>query len=905
MKNKLTVNDIALANIRQRKKQYLIMIIGIVLAMVFSGSIVFFVSAAKETSRASMIEANGYQNIAMGADWLSEEDYELAKQKNVIQDYAVVDVMGYAYSSEGLKRLGCDIGRANDKFRQISNQKLIEGRLPEAKDEIAIESEALKRLGYRDAGVGSTITVNVDIQNGNGYGETVEKNYVITGILKDKKSNFAFSYDYDSTNSSHAPSIPAMFVADDTVMDSGGRTKLIAYIVEHQSYFRSSNGEQNLFGYLEKNYPEFHNSEYQTYGTSYDSSSVFDYHMFNNGELMLFIVLVLIFASCVAIVNSFNNNLKERRQQIGMLRAVGTTKRQIIHIFGREAFIIALISTPISILISYLLVYLGINLMSDNAVMTKSIWTLPIAAVINMTVVMLAALVPLIIASGISPMQAIRDVRTQRRAKVKKIRSKKQFTPAVHLARRNGQLYKGSKIAVGMILAVSIMFSAFGFSFLAYQKENKPTIPYDYTLYCSSSDGATQAERQTVASNPLVKSVRGTKSDNVYVKADYSDMLFRVFNSWMVLDADENYTGIKSAEDYTRRITECDANKIREYNPSELEELGIADDVWNMTISSYDQAEINSLEKDVYDGRIDYNKLRSGEEIIMIMPKKAELLVRVYKNGYGESFNYDDEVGKDGDYGYKSVITAESKYKAGDEIEIYSPVTKSFKTVKIGALVSPGRKTDRYDIVSTHGVGLITSHDGLYSINNSSGYERLYMSLYEKPDEQTDTEFTEFLDSYVVKYQAYLSSTFKESQQLEHTYRSLMTAILVIMIISFVICASIINNSITAQIRENKRAIGTLRAVGAGEGVLVKSYCLRMMSMFGWGAGVGFGIYIIGYFVIGELCKRIEYLGLDMLFRPLPAVFMVVLLFVVCLINLWSKVRREMKNSIVENIREL
>ena len=46
MKNKLTVNDIALANIRQRKKQYLIMIIGIVLAMVFSGSIVFFMAAA-------------------------------------------------------------------------------------------------------------------------------------------------------------------------------------------------------------------------------------------------------------------------------------------------------------------------------------------------------------------------------------------------------------------------------------------------------------------------------------------------------------------------------------------------------------------------------------------------------------------------------------------------------------------------------------------------------------------------------------------------------------------------------------------------------------------------------------------------------------------------------------------
>ena len=40
----------------------------------------------------------------------------------------------------------------------------------------------------------------------------------------------------------------------------------------------------------------------------------------------------------VVIVNAFNSNLKERKKQIGMLRAVGATKRQIISIFGREAF---------------------------------------------------------------------------------------------------------------------------------------------------------------------------------------------------------------------------------------------------------------------------------------------------------------------------------------------------------------------------------------------------------------------------------------------------------------------------------------------------------------------------------------------------------------------------------------
>ena len=45
MKKKLTVNTLALGNLKQRRKQYTIMIIGIILAMVFSSSVLFMTSA--------------------------------------------------------------------------------------------------------------------------------------------------------------------------------------------------------------------------------------------------------------------------------------------------------------------------------------------------------------------------------------------------------------------------------------------------------------------------------------------------------------------------------------------------------------------------------------------------------------------------------------------------------------------------------------------------------------------------------------------------------------------------------------------------------------------------------------------------------------------------------------------
>lgn len=48
-------------------------------------------------------------------------------------------------------------------------------------------------------------------------------------------------------------------------------------------------------------------------------------------------------------------------------------------------------------------------------------------------------------------------------------------------------------------------------------------------------------------------------------------------------------------------------------------------------------------------------------------------------------------------------------------------------------------------------------------------------------------------------------------------------------------CASIVNNSLTAQIRENKKMIGTMRAVGASIIELTQSYIRQLFSMFAWG----------------------------------------------------------------------
>ena len=125
-----------------------------------------------------------------------------------------------------------------------------------------------------------------------------------------------------------------------------------------------------------------------------------------------------------------------------------------------------------------------------------------------------------------------------------------------------------------------------------------------------------------------------------------------------------------------------------------------------------------------------------------------------------------------------------------------------------------------------------------------------------------------------------------------------------VIVLLFFISISIINNTISADIRNSKQKIGTLRAVGADEKELVKTYIYQLLSMLMWGVGIGLCTFGIGYLVL-SIISRIKASTLEMYFNPLVAIVFVVCAVAICSINLWLKIRKETKNSVVENIREL
>ena len=173
---------------------------------------------------------------------------------------------------------------------------------------------------------------------------------------------------------------------------------------------------------------------------------------------------------------------------------------------------------------------------------------------------------------------------------------------------------------------------------------------------------------------------------------------------------------------------------------------------------------------------------------------------------------------------------------------------------------------------------------------------------------ETDEYMTSVIDRIVSGVPAYVYSAFAWANQERTDRRQATVAILAIVILMLSIAGSMINNALTTRIREGKREIGTLRAVGANASDLTRSYVRELLFMTGFGSAVGFAAFLTFWFGAGMIDWLQWHHTPKPVFEPLhlwQTALGVLALFTVCAVNLRLQIRKHMKNSIVENIREL
>ena len=916
-KKKLTFNSLALGNLKHRKKRYTLMILGIVLSMVFSSSIIYFGFSIYTTSQEQRKAELGLYDKFFGV--FNEEMYEAGKSRGAFEETGFGETLGLIFTDKEEKINGTPIAKLDETAKKLVNPILIEGSYPEKQGEIAIEQTTLLQLGIT-AKPGDKIKLKMQVQDGEDLLPKIkEKTFVLSGILKDKRSNILYSVDDKDV-------LPSAFVSEYEKVDLGGKANKIVY------YKLTDDGWNIIYDVM---------AEYDGFTKEIDVYSEVGEFMSDQFSSLMFIgtiVVILLLASSVGIVNAFTSNLKERKKQIGMYRAVGATKRQIRKLFGREAVLLSVVCTPISLLISYGAVKIVVNNLFENAYFKPNIWVLLACGAFSIICVMAASFIPLVSASKISPMQAIRNIEATRKLKNKKIKSQKEFNVSKLIAKRNLVISKGKLVVVSVFLVITIVFSSYSLSYLSFAKDDLYEDDSDYNLHLSrdtgylainypkGNNGFTENHKQTVLMNENIRSAYGYKCAKANILVD------KMTEYQQIADADYFPPDMELLS-----LDESNYQEVFKHGMSQ-EKLDIANVAGyegafiTSEIIALDEKLINEIDN-LRDGEIDIAKLNSGEQVLLLAPEKVYLTLRSDEHGnwlnvYEQLSHIEQAKERDGENAIKILAEKECDFKVGEMLDLsilYSEKSNedyditgetvvnkedleiNNKKVEIGAVAASSIPNETLMLIYAGGVPfkIVTTVEGMEHFFPRAKYKNIMFELKDECNDEIDAEITDLLKSIVncVDESDYMSN-YEYNQEQKETIKGLTFLVYAIVILLFTICGSIINNTIAANIKEDKKKIGTLRAVGANEREISKSYILQLLSMFKWGFGIGFGGFALSYLII-VLTNKYTSLAEVLVFNPWITLLLGLILFAICSLSVYTKIRKETRNSIVDNIREL
>lgn len=927
-KKKLTYNSLALGNLKNRKKQYIVLILAIILSMVFSSSTVFLMSSAFSSAK----ETKYYR---YGKEDLTVFNVQEMKNFNETLKYAFPEC-GYAHIlgfAKNKKVEGDDFGSSIawlDETATSLYADVAEGRMPEKENEIAIEKTTLTRLGF-EGKLNEKINLKIFKQNGTQLQEKYYyREYILVGILNDKKSNLEnvtfFSEQY-----------PSIFVVPNTPVEAGGKESVMAFAF-CDAYFK--------LPYYNDCLQKLQNTpDYMENITQFDEITMYTNYQYNlntgeSGFTFLFLIILSLVFSLICnlgIINAFATTLKERTKQIGLLRAVGTTKRQIVKLYLREAFLLCLLCTPVSLIISFAFVALFIPVLGSGYIFKPQWWVFPVTFISNVIFVVFSALFPLIFASRVTPVQAIRNIENTRKFAKKKIKTQKEFNCINLLAKRRFVLEKKSGVLTSIILCITIVISAAGFALLAGIKASYGTKEYDYhsnsgmtyrAEYINTpftNKGYSENDKNEILNNPFVKSVKSQKSTRAFIMTDELTDFMRL-NMYSTGFFSTSYENAVITKDNYRDLLE----KKNIVEPDEAQKiLNTEKELSPILLASIDDSEIQLFDKYVIDGKIDKEKLDSGEEVILFVSEAMALTSEAlpYEAPFEEPLNfvYAESVPAIRDEAQISdneILFAKNDFKVGQKLDLGWIFTKSEDDVEnkiysknsaqttIGAIIYelPYSRTIN-DISFRNNSDNITAITSLEGINNLTSpdlpYNTFTITSNCEVTQEIDTSITSMLDKINATSDGELFSHYQIQQEQNTEFYSMYLVMLSVTMLFFAASGSMINNSITARIKQNKKSIGTLRAVGASVKEVSLSYLRQFFTVFGIGTLSGitlslllYGIYYIIFTIAGDSPN-------DFVLTFHETAIALVLLFSICCFNIFSKVRKEMKHSIVENIREL
>ncbi len=899
----LTFSAMAAARLRANKRQYISLALGIFLSIFLVSTLVLAVYSIYGGFLQQRYERIGYIDAVVLDDKAAAGELE---------DSGLFGQMGHVHLTGAVTDHNVYLGFYDNVGQKLMNLQPIQGRLPRQAGEVAAERSALEILGLT-CGIGETMELEITPIDG----APERRSFTLVGILPERAAHFERTDYYRGIYR-----FPGLVVSEREPVFSVGRIA-----THHLLTMAPGVGLDRAIRFAWDN----HIFE-DMYGLSLTGQAMQTYSL---GELlrtdkemfdlilMVGLLAAALLLSCgVGISGAMEGVLIKRQEEIGILRAIGATRKQIRRIFGRENLILALVLSPVSVALSCLAVWIMCQLLPETMAFGFRLWLLLPVGVFSVAVILLSGSLSLVRVSKGMPMGALRDTGMLRRAKG--LRSRRAFSPMGLISARQLRFWPTRQIEasllVGLMLLCGGLFTGVMQAYRGYAVGDQPGF-YLYATQGHQTVDMTNLylypslDAQSIRQIEGLSHVRNVRLDRDMKVLAVLDKVPRYVygesygtNSLGMLNAEafEEYKSIMGEQFVSQDMYEESRNAYLRF----LKENSIDGQAYGIRLVTMEPETIQTLAASVSSGRIDMGAIREGRQVIVSAPE-------VWMEGNPDgtrSFWPSEEAARNHPNGQDAVKLAwNDAFEAGQTLPLLhvyqdgieaSPVREDV-TVTVGAVVGQ---------VET-GMGsiacIITTEQGLENMGlRMEGLERVRVYLDGELTQEEERNLERQLTAIARRTEGCAVVNYLEDyRQQQQANRRQTLLIAGLMVLFFSVSVSMIVSTVTRRMNTQGRAIGMLRAVGADERAILGCYGGQITVSIAGGLVLALGLF--GIYFANDCLRSLRsgyYSPTEAtLFASMVAVICTAaaVCYVVCRFFLRLRVRQIVKKSIIENIREL
>ncbi|MBE6950002.1 MAG: ABC transporter permease [Ruminococcaceae bacterium] len=912
MMKMLTYSGMASARLKANKRGYLSLAIGVFLSIFLISTFVLGVFGIVNAQLYNRQEKVGTVDMVV-------LDNELLNDEKLME-LGSFERLGHAYVTGSVEGSSLHLGYYDAIGAELLCLSPTAGRLPENPGEIALEPSALEVLELEKV-IGDTLELSIIPVDG----VAKKRTFTIVGFLPEKSQHL------DVVDKPGVNQFPAIITCETEPAFATGRVG-----IHRVMGLQAGVSLGTALGRFWERYmrPELVTSMYGLTITGKQTSTYSAGEMFwADRELMDMISMAAALAgalllSCgIGISGAMEGVLSKRREEIGVLRAVGATRRQIRRMFGRENLILALLVSPVAILAGCAAVWILSLMMPKLVRFGLRLWLILPIILFSVITILLSGYLPLVRASKLMPMSVIRDTRMLRRSK--KVKSKTIFSAhrlmAARQVRLNPTRQLGTSFLIGLMLVCCALLCSLIASFRFYAMQDFPTFRIAdnetsmgvYVQTYAREPISSQSIRQ-IRSLDHVESIELERELPVYVELEHAPSYARLHTM------QEQYGMLDDAA-FAEAMAALGENSwwyvdYRDKDRAEYlefkETYGFAGEAYQTAIITIDptRANLDALAEYLSEGSIDAAALDSGSTVLVYAP---DIWVKQHEHGSYSFFTSLEELESDPYEGHVSISAKNDCFHGGQTLnmtQLYrtgeeAAVIRNDKAVQVGGILKelPEKLHWLWSITA-----IITTERGLEAMGLRM--EELHtVSVY--TDEltlQQEEALERQLSAILRRTGGYtLDNQAAEQRKSVQDNQRMLVMFLCIILVFFSVAVGMIVSSVTRQLHNEGRTIGMLRAVGADEKAILGCYSGQLNAAIFGGLGIAGAVYILfGIFsVIDAIGNPFFRIRLADILQWAAVLGLTLAVAAAC----WAlsrfilglRIREILKKSIIDNIREL